>query len=210
MQVREPYANGPLAAWLQLTKPADRDEFGQEIAELMPIDDEIAEADPHAYLPSMALRMQRQAQEKILAKLQGDGLSGADLQAAFLIAFDSSSRASSIFAHEGRHALDRSDIPWRWLRSAADGEYRAKLSEVAFAPEPRIALVGGILSANIGDGSSHGSANERLMRGLVAWMDEHREAIGGLDPERPLLPQLDLLTDDQLRVAFRSMDPWAQ
>jgi hypothetical protein len=30
-----------------------------------------------------------------------------------------------------------------------------------------------------------------------------------LDPNRPVLPQLDTLTDEQLREAARSMDPWA-
>ena len=41
-------------------------------------------------------------------------------------------------------------------------------------------------------------------------MDEHAGDILGLDRERPLLPQLDLLTNDQLRAAFRSMDPLAR
>ena len=36
-----------------------------------------------------------------------------------------------------------------------------------------------------------------------------RPAIAGLDPERPLLPQFDKLTDDQMRKAVRTMDPWA-
>ena len=33
------------------------------------------------------------------------------------------------------------------------------------------------------------------------------DEIAGLDPRRPLLPQFDLLTDEQIRTAFRSMDP---
>ena len=48
------------------------------------------------------------------------------------------------------------------------------------------------------------------MRGLVAWMREHGSDIGGLDLARPLLPQFDLLTDEQIRAAFRSMDPLAR
>ncbi len=47
------------------------------------------------------------------------------------------------------------------------------------------------------------------MKGVVKWMKKHSDAINGLDPERPLLPQFDLLTDDQIRELFRSMDPLA-
>ncbi len=47
------------------------------------------------------------------------------------------------------------------------------------------------------------------MRGLVAWMEEHREEIMGVDPTLPLLPQLDRLSDAQLGAAFLSMDPLA-
>ena len=72
-----------------------------------------------------------------------------------------------------------------------------------------MALIGGILSANIGGDSSHGQANERVMRGLVSWMLANAGEIEGLDAARPYLPQLDLLTDEQLREAVRSMDPWA-
>ena len=44
------------------------------------------------------------------------------------------------------------------------------------------------------------------MRGLVKWIDKHRAEVDGLDPARPLLLQFDLLTDDQMSDAFRSMD----
>ncbi len=47
------------------------------------------------------------------------------------------------------------------------------------------------------------------MKGIVEWMREHSDSIQGLDPDLPLLPQLDRLTDEQLREAFRSMDPMA-
>jgi len=48
------------------------------------------------------------------------------------------------------------------------------------------------------------------MQGLVAWMSTHRSEIAELDAARPLLPQLDKLTDEQLRAATRSMDPYVR
>jgi hypothetical protein len=43
-----------------------------------------------------------------------------------------------------------------------------------------------------------------------ARLHAHRAEIAGLDATRPLLPQLDKLTDEQLRAAARSMDPYAK
>jgi len=47
------------------------------------------------------------------------------------------------------------------------------------------------------------------MQGIVAWMEKHAAEIGGLDRSRPLLPQFDLLTSEQIRATFVSMDPLA-
>jgi len=47
------------------------------------------------------------------------------------------------------------------------------------------------------------------MKGAVEWMKSHQAEIAGLDVKRPFLPQLDRLTDDQLRALARSMDPMA-
>jgi len=48
------------------------------------------------------------------------------------------------------------------------------------------------------------------MKGLLAWMQAHARELPALDPSRPLLPQFDCLTDEQMREAFRSMDRWAK
>ena len=75
--------------------------------------------------------------------------------------------------------------------------------------EPRLNW-NAILNANVADETSpHGRANKRVVRGLVAWMKAHQDQIAGLDPARPLMPQFDKLTSEQMRDAVRSMDPWA-
>jgi hypothetical protein len=139
----------------------------------------------------------------MLAALRARGLRGESLRLAFLAGYERAKLESTIFAHEGRHAIDKT---LGESFTPADLEYRAKISQVVFAPEPRIAL-GGIFDANIGDASPHGQANERLMKGIVAWMSSHAAEIAQLDRSRPLLPQFDRLTDDQIREAFASLDP---
>lgn len=143
----------------------------------------------------------------LLERLQGRGLAGENLRLAFLSEYERTRQESSIFAHEGRHAID--ERLKTKVRPAWKSEFYAKLSEVVFTTDPRLAL-DSIVSANIGDPTSHGQANRHIMKGVVKWMKKHRDEIYGLDPERPLLPQFDLLTDEQIREAFRSMDPLAK
>jgi hypothetical protein len=112
---------------------------------------------------------------------------------------------SAIFAHEGRHAIDQRTGE---RLTPADLEYRAKLSEIAFAPVPRLALTA-VFQPSAGDRTPHGQADARALRGLEAWMRAHAGEVHGLDPRRPLLPQTPLLSDEQIRAAFRWQDPFA-
>lgn len=208
IQVRPAYVGAGIEAWERLTDPESHAEAEEEIAGYGPADLEIARANPTAYLPGLAHRIEFAAQKRLLDSLAGTGLESADLRLAFIAEIERINLESSIIAHEGRHAIDSLDF-FDFMRRGSEKEFRAKLSEVAFSSAPFLAIGGGILSRNIGDGTSHGDANLRIMEGLVAWMEENREAIADLDPTSPLLPQLDLLTDEQLRQAFRSMDPIA-
>lgn len=119
-------------------------------------------------------------------------------------------RPAIILAHEGRHLFDLKDKPGGY--SGAELEFRAKCSEVVFAPDPLLLVgVGDVFCPNIGrEDNSHGSANTRVMKLLLDWMQSHGAEVAGLDSSRPLLPQFDKLTDDQMRAAFRSFDPRAK
>jgi hypothetical protein len=208
VQVRSAYAGGPLAAWSHLMDAADRARGDEEIARETPADDTRARENPYAYLPGLHARLSRQAAQGLYERLQGQGLAGDALRSAWLTEYARRELESSIFAHEGRHAIDAQYAP-ELTPHADELEYRAKLSEIAFAPDPRLALVGGIVTPDIGSSSPHGKANSRIMKVLVVWMESHKPEIPGLDPQRPLLPQLDKLTDDQIRAAARSVDPLA-
>lgn len=143
---------------------------------------------------------------RLYPPLRRTGLRDEPRHRAFLAAYEAAITESSIFAHEGRHAIDGSlnlnapDDEW---------EYRARLSAVAFAPVPRLAPVGDMITSSIGSASDHGKANTRLMTDLVGRMRTHVADSRGVDASRPLLPQLDRLSDAQVRNAFVSLDPLA-
>lgn len=205
-QVRPMYADGPVNLWLRTADPELRAKADRDIAEETQRDAARAAAEPIRFFPGLALRLERQAADGVVSELRGRGLSGDALRDAFIARVRSDQFESSIWAHEGRHAIDQKE----GIKDSPELEFRAKLSEVALAPSPRLALVGGIIVGGIGDSTPHGKANKRVAEGLASWMRKHSSEIAGLDAAAPLLPQLDKLSDDQLRSAFRSMDPFAR
>jgi hypothetical protein len=164
-----------------------------------------ARTTPAAYFPSVAARLERDGRRVLLDSLRRAGHTGADLEATFERAIGDATVESSIFAHEGRHAIDAA----LGVKGAPELEYRAKLSQVDFAPLPRLAF-SSIMSPEAGDATPHGIANLRVLKGLLAWVESHAAEIRGLDQSAPLLPQLPLLDDAQLRAAAGSMDPLAR
>jgi hypothetical protein len=205
-QVRPMYADGPVSLWQRTADPELRARESREMADETQRDIARAAAPPIAFFPGLPMRLERQYADGLVAKLKARGLAGDDLRDAFIAQVRSDTFESSIWAHEGRHAIDQKE----GVRDSAELEFRAKLSEVAFAPAPRRALVNGIITGGIGAQTPHGQANKRALEGCVIWMRTHTSEIAGLDVAAPLLPQLDKLSDDQIRAAFRTMDPMAQ
>jgi len=208
VQIRPGYVDGALRVWDRMNDPSQRAEVEQKIALLSAGDDAIAARQPGAFLPGLAMRLEWQGENAIVARLKARGVSGVELKGAFLVEQSRIELDSSFYAHEGRHVLDKIALI-AWWADSEELEFRAKLSEVAFSEEPRVCF-GAILNPNIADLTSpHGRANKRVVRGLIAWMKAHQSQIAGLDPARPLMPQFDKLTSEQMRDAVRSMDPWA-
>jgi hypothetical protein len=206
VQVRPAYVGDPVFAWRAMTDSTQLRRHAEQIAADSAADLIRARETPIAYFASAAARIERDGRRALLDSLRGAGYAGTELEAVFEREVGSAMLESSIFAHEGRHAIDAG---LGVDSGPAVLEYRAKLSEVAFASRPKLDL-GGIISPNAGDGTPHGTANLRVLQGLERWMRDHASDIAGLDPAAPLLPQLPLLTDSQLRAAFASLDPLAR
>lgn len=206
VQVRPRYAAAPMKAWETITDPIPVARTMAEIARDSAADWNRARENPTGYLPGVIARLERDGRRQLLDSVRASGKSDRAVQSAFKHDIGAAVEGSSIFAHEGRHAIDAIIGP---ELTAEQREYRAKLSEVAFAPLPKLAL-GAIINRNIGDATPHGQANAQVMRGLVAWLQQHASEIQHFNAALPALPQLPLLTDTQLRRAFASMDPLAR
>jgi len=206
LQVRTAYSKGPVRSWMAVNDSVTVREILKKIEENEASDDEVAKEDPYAYLPGLDARITYNSNMRILGDLKKSGLTGRELRAAFINTVEKYDLNASIFAHEGRHAIDKK---YFGKQSSENLEFTAKLSEIYFADHPFFSATA-VLSQNIGDGTSHGQANQRVLKGIVGWMDQHRNEIQGFESNRPTLPQLDKLSDDQLRSAVSSIDPLAE
>jgi hypothetical protein len=207
-QVRPMYANGPLREWQLMTDPVMHAERERELNDETARDLERASVEPVRFFPGTQLRLMRRYDESVLDDLKRAGLSGDALRDAFIARVDRDTFESSIWAHEGRHAIDKNIT--RWMASP-ELEYRAKLSQLEFAPSPRHALIdiGGNGNVEFGD-TPHGKGNRRVANDLAQWMRAHAGEIKDVDKSKPLMLQLDKLTDDQIRAAARAADPLAK
>ncbi len=202
VEVREAFADNAITAWNKTTDPAQRRQWETDIATLSTDDWHLAAEDPYAYLPGLGNRLKLAAYDRLLTQIAEEGYTGPEVQSEFVKRIDDAHWRSDIWAHEGRHVMDNR----LGVSDGAELEFRAKLSQVAFAPMPRLAF-NSIFTPEIGSGTPHGEANLRIVKNIVKWMRANANNIENLDPAKPLLPQFDLLTDQQMKEVMQSMDP---
>lgn len=206
VQVRPRYLQ-LIDGYARLAHPgAARRRAEAEALELSASDREIVKAQPIAFLPGVRARLRLQGIDRLTSLTRATASSAEDFEIAFRKAYWSALVTSSITAHEGRHVLDQSSFRGGCVLSNDELEFRAKLSEIRFAPVPKLAL-SSIYGPLFGGESGHGIANERLIRALVRWMDEHRSQLPDLRADKSLIEQLDLLSDNQLVDAARLLEP---
>ena len=197
--------NSPVLVYERLINEEKKEQWRREIEALSEKDDSLASADPYILLPGIRERMKFNAYSRILDSLKFVAIQENELKVHYLSAIDNIFNAT-VYNHEARHILDSyEDYPENSkMYSSGEREFRAKLSEIAFSVNPKLVIAETILRY---EGGPHEVANLRIVKGLVDWMENNKEEITGLEQNRPLLPQLDLLTNEQIVQAVHSFDP---
>ena len=191
--------------WSILTDPTQMKKMQTDIDRFALLEDEQAGKNPYVFLPGLKFRMLINESKELVDSLKTTGLEGKSLRFEFINLMERIAQDSKIYAHEGRHSID---MKYGFSKTSKQLEYTAKLSEIYFSAKP-IFFLASIIDANLGDGTSHGDANLMLVKGLVGWMNQHQSEIAGFDPSKPTQPQMDKLTDQQLKKAVKSLDPMA-
>jgi hypothetical protein len=207
VQVRQAYLREPYRRLAWMVDPAERASLLSRIEVLEQSDLARCSADRYAEPAALPLRLRLDASDRLYARLTARGLAGQGLVLAFVSESLRLSVEATVFAHEGRHALDQVHFKTEFDAMGDDErELRAKYSEIAFSSDPRLALTGSILGGQLDESSGHGRANKRFRVVLVDWMTAHADQIVGLDRQRPLIMQADLLSVAQLVQLVRAAD----
>ncbi len=211
-RIRPAWNRSGTRTWESLTSPEKRKQIQDRISSLRMTDDSLANADPYSNLPGADLRLQYATQQRLHDSMLSIGYTGKVLRRAFIDEYQRLKFESSIVAHEGRHAIDMAFYGEEFETwDAARVEMSGKLSEILFSPDPWFTVGNSSAVFYAGDTTSgHGAASRLMRKQLVDWMDEHSDKIDGFDHSRATLPQLDLLTTEQLLAALRELDPLAK
>jgi hypothetical protein len=188
---------------------AARENALAEAETLRASDRSIAAESPIAFLKGVRTRLRLAGIDSLARTVRAALKPGESFQIAFKRAYLDALIASAITAHEGRHVLDQATFTGACALADAELEYRAKLSEIRFAPSAWLAL-SSIYSPLFGGTSGHGTANKRLMSEFAEWIAAHPTDVRGYDAALAPLEQLDKLTEQQLRSIAASLEPAQQ
>jgi hypothetical protein len=211
IQVRKAYMTEPYMLLTWVTDSTAHRKILADIAAKKQADYATCKNDSYAEPKFLASQLKYNTAEKIYKRLTASGLKGMERNIAFIDEILRLTIASTVFAHEGRHAIDQLYFQQEFKKMSDDErELRAKYSEVIYSLDPKMAFTGSILGSDLDENTNHGKANKRFRKVIVDWMSEHKAEIKGLDPGTPLLMQFDLLTDPQLIAICKSADPLAK
>jgi len=196
---KEAYLKNPARAWVDITDSTRLQETNKFISE-------------NLYHPDMYKQAEALSQKLILDtridlynRLKETGISGFAMKSAFVAEYNRILE-EIVFIHEARHAIEKNHMPIRYFFSSGKREFRAKLSQVALSSEPKLGLA--TLVNDIASGGGHGYGNRKIVEVGIEWVKINSDKILGFSPDKPILPQLSLLTNDQIRECYSSVDPY--
>ena len=109
-QVRPLYVASPLSLWLTFTDPQSRAQQERNIEDESRRDDQRIASDPLLTPHGVALRLRKQYVEQVMKSL--DAKDPAAMRDAFVARVTRDTFESSIWAHEGRHAIGAFHMCW--------------------------------------------------------------------------------------------------
>lgn len=155
---------------------------------------------------ALASKLELDALDTLYNKLKIEGLKGIELQLKFIEQYELYRDNATMFAHEGRHCIDRVVLQedYRALGTATI-EFRGRLSQIAFSTAPKLEvsnMVNGIGS------SPTGQSIQMISDVLENWIILNTEKIKGYDSTKQPLSQLYKLTDNQIITCIKNVDPF--
>ncbi len=204
IRVRSAYLDGPFEAWTSITNPEEIEENRRDIEKFLALP---ADTDIYATAAGLSKKLWNDGINSIYVKLKSHGLTGSALKLAFLQEYARCRVEASIFAHEGRHAIDQKYFAKDFKSwSNTEREFRAKLSQITFATAPRMELAQMIGTISKNSKSGHDQANIKIAETAIEWIKKNRDKIVSYSDKKSPFSQVYLLTPEQLRQCYREAD----
>ena len=190
-------------AWDRVTDSVKRGEIEKSIKDNLLASD--LDTDIKVIRSTVAKKIELDALDVLYNRLVADGLKGIELQLKFIEHYELYRDNATMFAHEGRHSIDRVVLQegYRALGSAKI-EYRGRLSQIAFSASPKLEL------ANMlnGVGSSPtGQSNKMILDVIETWINDNKENIPNYEFNKQAIAQVYKLTDLQIINCIKNVDP---
>ena len=204
LRIKTMFKHLGISAWEQITDSVIRSKNETSIQDNLYTASSTKDA--NSILPALAKKMEMDALDALYDSLVEAGFKGVELQLKFIETYDAFRDNATMFAHEGRHSLDRVVLGegYRSL-GAATIEYRGRLSQIAFSESPKLEV------ANMLNGvgtTNNGKANQMIVDVFDKCIKTIKNDIKGFDASKPIISQLYKLTDEQLRDCIRQVDPF--
>lgn len=206
LRVKKMFKHLGISAWESITDSVKRTKAETKIERNVLKSN--LESDRNTVLIWMASKLEIDALDVMYAQLYSEGYRGVDLQLKFIEQYDLYRDNATMFAHEGRHSLDRIVLEDTYATlGVAMIEYRARLSQIAFSEAPKLELAN--MVAGIGTTGS-GMSNKMIVDVVEKWIENNTQKIKGYDSTKLAIAQIYLLTDEQIKTIYRNVDPFYQ
>lgn len=206
LRVKKMFKHLGISAWESITDSIKRAKAESKIEKN--IFKSNLESDRNTVLIWMASKLEIDALDALYDELYTKGYRGVDLQLKFIEQYDLYRDNATMFAHEGRHSLDRIVLNEAYSElGTAMIEYRARLSQIAFSEAPKLELAN--MVAGVGTTGS-GMSNKMIVDVIEKWIQSNTQKIKGYDNSKLAIAQIYLLTDEQIKTIYRNVDPFYQ
>jgi len=195
----------PINAWERITDSVKRDKIVTEIKNNLLNSD--LTTNIKVIRASLSKKINLDALDALYNTLVAQGLNGLELQLKFIEQYEFYRDSGTMFAHEGRHSIDRIVLGQEEYRALGSQviEYRGRLSQIAFSPSPKLELANMLSSVS---STPTGQSNKMILDVFEAWITTHSNEIKGYNANQLPLANLYKLTDAQIITCVQAVDPF--
>jgi hypothetical protein len=204
LRIKTMFKHLGIAAWEKVTDPIKRSKIEKSIAD--DLFSSTLTTENNRLLTTLAKKLELDALDNLYKDLVNKGYNGLELQLKFIEIYDLYRDNATMFAHEGRHSLDRIVLGESYRNlGTANIEFRGRLSQIAFSESPKLEIadmINGISKTN------NGKANQMIVDVFEKWINTNKNSIIDFESNKRPISQLYKLTNYQIKSCVQEADPF--